>query len=194
MANIAYYRVSAADQSIESQRHDLGGPFDREFSDEATSGATVAMTRPGFSAMADYMRDGDTVFVTAIDRLGRDSIDIQTTYRDQFKGRGIRLYVQGLGYVEGEIGEVVLNLMAQFAEMERRRIVARTSAGRETAREVFARTGRTHRGKTILTGRPMAHDPEAVRAWREDNKASIAQTARQFGICLTTVKSYCRAR
>ena len=38
MARIAYYRTSTSEQSIESQRTTLGGPFDEEFKDEGVSG------------------------------------------------------------------------------------------------------------------------------------------------------------
>lgn len=194
MANIAYYRCSTHDQTIEAQRHALPGPFDKEFTDEGVSGAVVAMARKGFSSMAAYMREGDTVFATAIDRLGRDSIDIQTTYRDQFKARGIRLYVAGLGYIEGELGEIVLNLMAQFAQMERTRIMTRTQAGKDRAREAHATTGKTHNGKASLGGRPSIIDPAVVKAWRTENSASIATTAAHFNVSTATVKNYCRAQ
>jgi putative DNA-invertase from lambdoid prophage Rac len=83
MSNIAYYRVSHTSQSIESQRAALssGRQFDREFSDEGVSGAIPAANRPGFSAMLNYVREGDTIHVYAVDRLGRDAIDVQTTIR-----------------------------------------------------------------------------------------------------------------
>ncbi|MGJ8482301.1 recombinase family protein [Sphingobium yanoikuyae] len=188
MTNIFYYRVSTLDQSIESQRHQLGAkPGDREFSDEAVSGATVAAKRPGFAAMLDYMRQGDTVHVAAIDRLGRDSIDIQVTYRDHFKAKGVILHVAGLGRIEGEMGEFFLTLLAQMAQVERNRIMSRTKAGREAARASLEATGRTHRGKSSL-GRPFAHAPSTVSEWRKKNGASIAATAQHFGVSVSTVK------
>jgi putative DNA-invertase from lambdoid prophage Rac len=190
MSKIAYYRVSTADQSIESQRHALGNDFDREFSDEATSGAVIAAQRPGFAAMLSYMRDGDTIYVTAIDRLGRDSIDIQMTYRDHIKAKGVRLYVSGLGLIEGEMGEFFLTLLAQMAQMERNRITARCQAGREAARASLEATGRTHRGKASL-GRQPTHDAATVSKWRRDNGQSIAATASHFGVSKATVKRYC---
>lgn len=71
MSRIAYYRVSTNDQSIEAQRTAMGGSFDREFTDEGVSGGTVAAERPGFAALLSYIREGDTLHVYAIDRLGR---------------------------------------------------------------------------------------------------------------------------
>lgn len=191
MARIAYYRCSTRDQSIDHQRNALGGSFDREYEDEGVSGAIVATKRPGFARMLEFMRDGDTVYVTAIDRLGRDSIDIQTTFRDHFKAKGVRLFVQGLGFIEGEMGDLILALLAQFAQMERNRIASRTADGRELARETLAKTGKTHRGKASL-GRPVEIDPVKVLDWRRDNGASIAQTAAHFNISTSSVKRFAR--
>jgi putative DNA-invertase from lambdoid prophage Rac len=191
MANIAYFRVSTADQSIESQRHTLGQTFDREYHDAATSGAVIATKRPGFAKMVEFMREGDTVYVTAIDRLGRDSIDVQQTYRDHFKAKGVRLYVHGLGFIEGETGELILTLLAQFAQMERNRIIARAAGGRALAKESLEKTGKTHRGKASL-GRPSETDGAAVVAWRKANHASIADTAQHFDISLSSVKRFAR--
>ncbi len=81
MARILYTRVSTNDQTIEAQRHDLPGTFDREFSDVGVSGAVVAASRPGFAQLLTYIRDGDELHVAAIDRLGRDAIDVQQTVR-----------------------------------------------------------------------------------------------------------------
>lgn len=78
---IAYYRVSSADQSVEAQRHAMGGGFDREFSDEGISGGTLAGQRPGFAKLLEVVREGDTVSVYAVDRLGRDAWDVQSTVR-----------------------------------------------------------------------------------------------------------------
>ena len=77
--------------------------------------------------------------------------------------------------------------------MERNRITERTQAGRATAREYLARTGKTHRGKVSL-GRPFEADPVAVKAWRTAETGRTHQaTADHFGLSLSTVKRYCAA-
>ncbi len=189
---IAYYRVSTRDQSVESQRAALGGAFDREFVDHGLSGATLAADRPGFSALLSHARKGDVVAVYAVDRLGRDSIDVQTTVRRLIEA-GITVDVRGIGPLVGDVGKLVLAVFAQLAESERIRIGERTAAGKEAAREAFALTGKTHKGKTSLGGRPMSHAPADVAAWRRDHGASIAETAAHFAIGLATVKRYCAA-
>jgi putative DNA-invertase from lambdoid prophage Rac len=192
MQRIAYYRVSTTDQSIESQRHAMGAGFSMEFQDEGVSGAIPACERPGFAAMlatVKAMKVKPELCVYAVDRLGRNSIDVQTTVRD-LRASGVRVNIHGLGPVEGETGELLLTLLAQFAQMERNRIKARADSGRAAARDSLARTGLTHRGKVSL-GRPAKADAHQVARWRKEHAASQSVTAKQFGLSIATVKRYC---
>ncbi|WP_082564828.1 recombinase family protein [Acidovorax sp. Root568] len=186
---IHYYRVSTHDQTVESQRHALGGAFDAEYADVGVSGAVPAMDRPAFRELFAYIRRGDVLHVYAIDRLGRDAIDVQSTVR-ALLAKGVALEVHGLGRIAAGVGELILAVLAQIADMERQRIVERTSQGRERARELIATTGKTQNGKTSL-GRPEAANPAMVREWRANNKASIAATAKHFTVSTATVKRYC---
>ena len=189
MSRIAYFRVSTEGQSIESQRKALGGSFDKEFKDEGVSGSIRGVDRPGFSELLSYVREGDIVCVTAIDRLGRDALDVQSVVRDLI-GKGVVIDVQGLGPIAKGVGELVVAVLAQIADMERQRIKERCDAGREAARASLAKHGKTHRGKASL-GRPYAADAGVVAQWRKDNGASIASTAQEFGLSAATVKRYC---
>ncbi|WP_107933673.1 recombinase family protein [Sphingomonas aerolata] len=189
MSRIAYFRCSTSDQSIGSQRQALGGSFDKEFADEGVSGAVLAADRPGFAALIGYVREGDTVCIYAIDRLGRDALDIQTTIR-RLIDKGVTVDVRGLGPIAKGVGELIVAVLAQVAEMERQRIRERCDAGRAAAKAALALTGKTHRGKISL-GRPVVCDREQVIAWRKGNAASIARTATEFGISTATVKRYC---
>ena len=186
---IAYYRVSTLDQSIEAQRHAMGGDFDMEFKDEGVSGATHASKRPGFAAMLHGLTKGATVFVYAVDRLGRDAIDVQATVRDLL-ARGVSVHVHGLGLIAKGAGELILAVLAQVADMERQKIKERTEAGRQAARESLARTGLTHKGKASL-GRPAKRPADEVTKWRQTEGASLSKTAEHFGLSLATVKRYC---
>lgn len=188
-ARIAYFRVSTTDQSIDAQRSALGGGFDKEFSDEGVSGAVPAADRPGFADLLKFVRDGDTVFVYAVDRLGRDALDVQATVRAMLN-KGVSVNVHGLGLIGRGVGELILAVLAQVADMERQRIKERCDSGRAAARAALAETGKTHKGKTSL-GRPFADDAEKVKTWRKENSASIAKTAENFGLSLATVKRYC---
>jgi putative DNA-invertase from lambdoid prophage Rac len=191
MSRIAYYRVSTTDQSIDAQRHAMGGGFDREFKDEGVSGGVPAAARPGFASLLSFIREGDTLHVYAVDRLGRDALDVQATVRELLR-RGVAVEVHGLGRIARGVGELILAVLAQVADMERARILERTAAGRDKARASLAETGRTHKGKVSL-GRPQQADPAAVRAWRTEQGASIAATAAHWGLSPATVKRYCAA-
>lgn len=186
---IAYYRVSTSDQSIEAQRNAMNGPFDREFSDEGVSGSVLAADRPGFAKLFEQVRAGDVVHVYAVDRLGRDALDVQSTVR-RLMAAGVAVSVHGLGDLAGGVGELILAVLAQVADMERRRIVDRTSSGRDAARKALVETGRTHRGKESL-GRPFKADRATVAKWRTDNGASINDTSKHFRLSSATVKRYC---
>lgn len=201
MAAIAYYRVSTVDQSIASQRKALiesagGAAFDEEFSDEGVSGSVRAEDRPGFAQLVSYLRKGDVLHVYAVDRLGRDAIDVQKTVRELLH-RGIAVEVRGLGRIARGAGELILAVLAQVADLEKGRIVERTTAGRELAKESLLSTGKTHRGKLTL-GRPRGRvngrtlDPERVIDWKNVNGASISATARHWMISEATVKRYSR--
>ena len=190
MSRIAYYRVSTQDQSIASQRSALGGSFDKEFADEGVSGATAAASRPAFKELLAYVREGDTVCVYAVDRLGRDALDVQSTVRDLIT-KGVTVDIHGLGPIGKGVGELILAVLAQVADMERQKIIERTAAGRVAAQESLQATGFTHRGKTSM-GRPKASDAAQVVAWRKTNAASIADTAKHFEISTASVSRYCR--
>jgi putative DNA-invertase from lambdoid prophage Rac len=191
MSHIAYYRVSSGDQSIEAQRQALGGSFDREFEDLGLSGATRAEDRPGFAKLLAYVRDGDRLAVYHIDRIGRDALDVQAMVR-RLLDMGVTIDVRGLGIIGRGVGELIVAVLAQIADMERHRIKERCDAGREAAREALRATGRTHKGKVSL-GRPKAADAKEVVAWRRVNGASIKQTCQQFGLSKATVTRYCSA-
>ncbi|WP_304306660.1 recombinase family protein [Pseudacidovorax intermedius] len=189
MSHIAYYRVSTSDQSIEAQRLAMGGAFDKEFKDEGVSGGVPAAERPGFAALLNYVRESDTLHVYAVDRLGRDALDVQTTVR-VLLDKGVAVEIHGLGRIARGVGELILAVLAQVADMERHRIRERTEAGREAARRSLEATGLTHRGKASL-GRPKAGDAAVVASWRWEHNASVAATAKHWGLSTATVKRYC---
>ncbi len=191
MSHIAYYRVSTTGQSIELQKAALtqADRIEHEFTDEGVSGSISAADRPGFAAMLAYVRKGDTIHVYAVDRLGRDAIDVQTTIR-ALLNKGVAVEVNGLGRIGPGVGELIVAVLAQVADMERARISERTASGRQLAKLTLASTGKTHRGKESL-GRPIKADPALVRTWRAENSASIKKTSQHFKLSESTVKRYC---
>ena len=176
MAHIAYYRVSTRDQSIESQRHVMaqgGITFDKEFKDEAVSGTVAAKERPGFAQLLAYVREGDTVHVFAIDRLGRDALDVQATVRGLID-KGVIVDVCRIGPIQGDAGKLILAVLAQLGEIEKARIAERTWAGREKAK-----ADGTHMGRP-----PSIEGEKAAKALLAlaSEGATVSGVAQQFGI------------
>lgn len=185
-AIIAYTRVSTDGQSIEAQRHAIGLRFnvseDGWFTDEATSGATKAMARKGFSALFSYARKGDTVVVAAIDRLGRNTIDVLETV-EALKAKGVTVMSMREGFdLSQPTGKLMLTLLAGVAELERENIKARQMAGIEKAKAD---------GRKL--GAPKQHDDTAIAAWRKETGSSIAATANHWKVSTATVKRACKA-
>ncbi|HBU5945057.1 TPA: recombinase family protein, partial [Citrobacter freundii] len=84
METIGYCRVSTDDQSITNQQmqiEEAGYNIAKWFTDEAVSGSVKASSRDGFSRLLAYAREGDTVVVVAVDRLGRDTVDVLSTVK-----------------------------------------------------------------------------------------------------------------
>lgn len=200
MTTVYYLRVSTKDQSVDSQRTMLGiddtTDPDTVFMDEGVSGTVDALERPGFAQCARYLRKGDTLKVTALDRLGRNAVDVQQTF-EALVSKGVVVDIHQMGVVAGDVGKLLVTILSGVAELERARIAQRTEAGRETAKALLSQGKTTQNGKESL-GRPVGRvqggrqvSPQEVRAWRTENKASIQQAADQFGIGTATVKRYC---
>lgn len=182
-ATIAYVRVSTEDQSTETQRATIEQrhKIDRWFVDEATSGAIKAKERKGLGALLSYVREGDSVIVYAIDRLGRNTIDVLETV-ELLHQQGVSVVSVREGFdLSTAMGKAMLTMLAAMAELERSNIKARQMAGIERARAEGRNLGRE---KTI--------DDTLVAQWRQERQASIRATADHFGISTASVKRACK--
>lgn len=185
-ATIAYVRVSTDEQSTKAQRHSIAERFnvadDHWFADEATSGSMKALQRRGFADLFKFIRKGDTLVVSAIDRLGRDTIDVLETV-EALKAKGVAVVSMREGFdLSAPIGKAMLAMLAAVGELERSNIKARQMAGILRAKS---------QGKAL--GREKTIDDAAVAGWRRANNASVSVTARQFGISPASVKRACRS-
>lgn len=184
MAVIGYIRVSTGEQSVEAQRHSIEQTHKIEewFSDEGVSGAVKAMERPGFSELFKFIRKGDTLVVPAVDRLGRDTVDVLSTV-EALRGKGVSIISLREGFdLSTPIGKAMLTMLAAVAELERSNIKARQMAGIARAKA---------EGKAL--GREKTIDDAAVAQWRKENAASIQMAATHFNISPASVKRACRA-
>jgi len=185
MATIGYLRVSSSDQSTHSQRSEIESRYrvERWWSDEATSGALPALQRTGFSGLAEYVREKDVLVVYAIDRLGRDTVDVLNTVQFmQSKGVSIISLREGFD-LNTPIGKAMLTMLAAMAEIERSNIRERQMAGIRRAKA---------EGRHL--GRPKKADSAEIKKWKEVNEASIRKTAQHFQVSESTVKRATRTR
>ena len=138
---IGYARVSAPDQSLDRQIDALGG-VDRLFTDEA-SGST--RDRAGLRALIDYVRDGDTVTVTSMDRLARSVRDLRDLVdRLTAAGATVTFLREAQTYRPGgadPTSDLLLGVLGAVAEFERAIIRERQAEGIAAARRrgVYAR-------------------------------------------------------
>lgn len=128
---LGYVRVSTTDQHGAAQRDALleAGVEEKYIYFDQLSGAKAAKERPGLSALLAFAREGDTVIVYRIDRLGRSLIDVLNTVAEmQERGIGLRSLVDGIDPSTAS-GRLQLGLFATLAEYERELINERVRAG-----------------------------------------------------------------
>jgi DNA invertase Pin-like site-specific DNA recombinase len=81
----AYCRVSTLGQTVENQVREIEAAGfrveKRRLVTETVSGSSAIEQRPGFLKLLDRLERDDVLVVTKLDRLGRNSIDVQTTVR-----------------------------------------------------------------------------------------------------------------
>jgi DNA invertase Pin-like site-specific DNA recombinase len=144
---IGYMRVSKADgsQVLDLQRDALlaAGVTERHLYRDTASGKQD--DRPGLAACLQALREGDTLVVWKLDRLGRNLRNLVNTVHD-LTNRGIGLKVltgQGAAIdTTTPAGKLVFGIFASLAEFERDLISERTRAGLASARARGRKGGR----------------------------------------------------
>lgn len=174
---VGYARVSTASQaeSLAEQRdrlHQLGAV--RVFEDVA-SGARA--DRPGLAAARDFLRAGDTLTVTRLDRLGRSMLDTLTTLHELAE-TGVRVRALDLDLdTDTPAGRMVVHVMSALSEWEREMIRARTREGLAHARAQGRRGGR----RRVLT------DQQVTAIEAAAGTVSNADLAAMHGVSVRTI-------
>ncbi len=125
MANVGYARVSTAAQSLESQLEALKA-CDKVF-EEKESGSKAE--RPQLVTMLEYVREGDTITVTKLCRLARNTKHLLEVvdYLDQ---KGVSLVVLNLGIdTKSPTGRLMLTMIGAVASFERQLLLERQAEG-----------------------------------------------------------------
>lgn len=182
MAIFGYGRVSKALQNNINQKLELeqaGFNLDFWLSDTGISGKTCASQRPEFARLLEKIRDGETIVVSKLDRLGRDSIDVLQTVR-MLSDRQIKVIVHQLGQTDltSPAGKLLLTMLSAVAAMERDLLVERTQAGLARAKAEGKRLGRPC--KTSESQRLEIRDLLA-------QGKSVSEVARTYGVSRANV-------
>ena len=186
MTKIGYARVSSKEQNLDRQLQALEC-VSKVFSDKL-SGATTE--RPQLQAMLDYIREGDIVVVSELDRLGRNNKDL-TDIMNAIQQKNATLEVLNLPSMSGIeddnlrrlINNLVIELYKYQAESERNRIKERQAQGIVLAKE----NGKFKGGKPKFS----ENDPRLQLAFKLYLDGSTEKDIeRQTGINRRTFQRY----
>ena len=157
-----YVRVSA--QTLEQQQTALDAAGVVKFFSDTMSGARD--DRPGLADLLAYVREGDTVVVWKLDRLGRNTLHILETVK-ALTDRGVTLISTTDG-IDSSTAAVrtVIGVLASMAEFERELVKERTALKRATSRANGTKFGRPRKvddSEHIATAKRMKPDGHTGR-------------------------------
>lgn len=183
MAIFGYARVSTTEQTTDNQRLEVeraGYTIDYWYADVGVSGKMHASQRPQFKRLLGQIRDGETLIVSKLDRLGRDAHDVGSTIKELAK-RNIEVIVLQLGKLDlaSPAGKLMLAMLAAVAQMETDLLVERTQAGLARAKSQGKTLGR--RPKTTSEQRT-----EIVTKYCQGDY-SVSALAREYEISRASV-------
>lgn len=177
-----YARVSTKGQakdgnSLEVQERLLKENGATEIYHDAFTGTKV--DRPELNKLVFCLKDGDTLIVTKLDRLGR-SLSKTSELITELIEKGVTVNILNLGVLNNSSMNTLLrNVLLAFAQFERDMIVERTSEGKAICRETKPewREGR----KTIDTP-----DFEKIRQKQKEGLLTVDQCCEHLGISRST--------
>ena len=179
---IGYARVSTADQSFDLQLDALNEAGCSKIFTDTISGSKTA--RPGLDEALTYLREGDTMVVWKLDRLGRSLkhlIEIITQLNDEEKE--FKSLQESLD-TSSPSGKLLFHLLGSLAEFERSLIRERTVAGLAAARA----RGRTGGRPRVLNKRNLA----MAKSMLADPSCSVAEVSKTLGVSKATIYNYLR--
>jgi DNA invertase Pin-like site-specific DNA recombinase len=164
-----YARVSTIDQDLSIQRAALKAAGCTVIRAEKASG-TSRKGRSELETMLQFLRSGDTLVVTRIDRLARSLRDLQNIVHD-LRERGVHLKATEQPVdTSTAAGKAFLDMLGVFAEFE-------TNLRRERQMEGIAAA----KERGVYKGRPATIDADKVRRLKADGLGAT-EIAKQLGI------------
>lgn len=183
---LGYARISTADQNPDHQVDALrrAGVDERNIHVDVASGAKSS--RPKLDLVMQLLRDGDTLKVTRLDRLGRSLLHL-VNLGAELRDRGVGLHVieQGIDTGTAE-GRAMFGMLSVLAEYQRELIVANTNDGLAAARARGRVGGR----------RPRLTPDQASVAQQlyDERKMTVQQIADMFAVPRSTVYGHLMPR
>jgi DNA invertase Pin-like site-specific DNA recombinase len=174
MTKIGYARVSTTDQNLEIQEAALRAAGCDVIRSEKRSGTTTA-GRAELQTVLEFLRPGDTLMVTRIDRLARSIGDLANIV-STVKAKGAALKATEQPFDTGNIyGELTVNLLGCFAQFE-------TTIRKERQLEGIAKA----KEAGVYKGRKRSVDIDAVRALKAEGVGPAA-IAKRLGVARASV-------
>lgn len=177
---IGYARVSTLEQNLDLQKDALQQAGCKQIFEDKISG--VKIEREGLVKALAALREGDTLVVWKLDRLGRSLKHlVQTVHILQEAGIGFKSLQENLDTTSSG-GKLIFHIFAALAEFERDIIRERTNAGLSAAR------ARGRQG-----GRPKGRDATkqaAVKTLSQDKSRSVTDICKMLGISRTSYYRY----
>lgn len=174
---IGYARVSRDDQNLDLQRDDLTKAGCTVIYEEAASGKSTE--RPELEQCRKALRDGDTLVVWRLDRLGRSLADlVQIVTELEKRGIGSESLSEKIETDSAE-GKLVFHMFSAQSEFERSLIRERTQPGLTAARA----RGRAGGRKPKLVEKQV----RKIKALLRDPDIQVADVACRYGVSRTTL-------
>lgn len=173
-----YARVSSTSQSLDVQLGELHKAGCTKVFSEKKSGR-YADNRPQLAACLEYVREGDTLVISRLDRMARSILHL-ADIADQLQRKGVSLRVlnQGIDTSTSE-GRLIFGVLSTFAAFEADIRADRQKSGIELALAKGVKFGR----KSALTDAQRA----TVRRLRAEEQFSVAQLAQRFSVSRASV-------
>ena len=172
---VGYARVSTRDQNLDSQLDKLNEAGVKKTFKEKVSG--VDRDRPELQKMLEYVRSGDTLVITKIDRIARSTKHL-LEITDLLKEKGVELKILNINLdTSTPTGKLMLTMIGAIAEFERELLLERQKDGIEKAKQQGKYTGRKP------TARAKAEQVKELL----DKGYKKTQVAKELGIGLASV-------
>lgn len=189
-----YIRVSTKEQNEDRQwiaMKECGVPDENVYTDRQSG---KDFDRPGYKAVMDKLRKGDTLVVKSLDRLGRNFDEILEQWRHitvEKQAGIIILDIPLLGDLSKDlmgrvVAQLMLTLMSYMAETERINIRQRQAEGIEAARQRGVQLGR----------KPKKVTPEFEEIYTQwiIGRCSARAAGKKLGISSHTFRKWADAR